>query len=122
MSLLADGGSTPIPSVPAPSRRACSSAALSTATTHRPAANGLKALPCGARGQLDQQLFHNPSFHLYLVADSTFLAAALARRRCTRSSPRAAGVTPGIRRACPTVVGRCRSNFSTTSAENPWML
>src|ERR1700682_2194907 len=96
MSLLADWGSTSIPSVPAPSRRACSSAALSTATTHRLAANGLKALPQARPGALDQQLFHNPSFRSYLVADSTFLAAAVARRRCTRSSPRAAGVTRGL--------------------------
>src|SRR5260370_7237384 len=101
MSLLADGGSTPIPSAPAPSRRACSSAALSTATTHRPAANGLKALPCGARGDLDQHLFHNPSFHFYLVADSTFFPPALALRMCTRTSPSPTRLTPALPPPCP---------------------
>ena len=38
---------------------------------------------------------------------------------CTRLS--AAGVTPGMRLACPMVTGRTRSSFSRISRESPLM-
>ena len=45
--------------------------------------------------------------------------AASRRFRCTSSSEIAAGVTPLTRAAWPTVAGRARFSFSSTSADSP---
>jgi len=49
----------------------------------------------------------------------TYATSRCARDRCTSSSETAAGVTPGMRLAWPTVCGRTRSNFCRTSADSP---
>ena len=46
-------------------------------------------------------------------------AASARRLRCTSSSEIAAGVTPWMRAACPTVSGRCCASFCATSFERP---
>src|SRR5512135_2191577 len=44
---------------------------------------------------------------------------ALRRLRCTSRSEMAAGVTPWMREACPTVSGRWCASFCRTSLESP---
>ena len=44
---------------------------------------------------------------------------AAPRRRCIRTIEIAAGVTPGIRLACPSETGRTKLNFSTISLDSP---
>ena len=44
------------------------------------------------------------------------------RFKCTISNATAAGVTPEIRLACPTVSGLCWLSFCCTSADNPLTL
>ncbi len=39
--------------------------------------------------------------------------------RCTSNNDIAAGVTPAIRDACPTVAGRCAASFCRTSVDKP---
>ena len=67
-------------------------------------------------------LFHDG----YLCAACTFRQAYFAplnpRFKCTISNATAAGVTPEIRLACPTVSGLCWLSFCCTSADKPLTL
>src|ERR1700720_928967 len=49
-------------------------------------------------------------------------ARRLPRRKCIRKSEIAAGVTPEIRLACPSEIGRTKLSFSTISREKPGSL
>ena len=58
-------------------------------------------------------------FHVKHPQTATVGSAGAPRVRYTSRTASAAGVTPGMRFACPKVDGRTRSSFCFTSVESP---
>src|SRR5207244_4404950 len=51
--------------------------------------------------------------------ERTHALARTPRRKCMRRMATAAGVTPGMRLACPSEIGRTKLSFSTISRDRP---